>query len=278
MQKRIREKSLVVVRDEALAEQLDNHFTLKEGDKILLRRELRDDFNLSKTNSIKVPVFSEVPRTHPDRRLLRADHALLPLDGAQGDRRLPHPQQAVQCFVAGRQRHEGEHPLHDEPPPPREQPGEERRLRAQVAARLREPTWCSASTRALRARWSWPRPRKPQPTYLRSSKKETSPRATWASVRASLKWVRRKATPTPERSRRRSSSHWRRRLELCERALHVLQRARAAARGAHVLPRRNGVLLVRVRREENRRPVPQVQEERVSRGESRQIEPWAAKT
>lgn len=60
MQKRIREKSLIVVRGENSVMEIDNHFNLKEGDRILLDKSLRDDFNLTATNSISLPIFKEV--------------------------------------------------------------------------------------------------------------------------------------------------------------------------------------------------------------------------
>ncbi len=61
MQQRIRAKDLVILRgNRIISEDLDNRLTIEDGDKILLNKELSDNFNLTKSNSVKVPLKSAV--------------------------------------------------------------------------------------------------------------------------------------------------------------------------------------------------------------------------
>ena len=48
------------MRDELVTEKLDNNFLLKPGDKILLNKALMDNFNLTKSNSVSMPMYDTV--------------------------------------------------------------------------------------------------------------------------------------------------------------------------------------------------------------------------
>lgn len=60
LQKRIRERDLLVIRGEKITDILENDFLLRSGDKIMLNKELLKNFNLNKENSVKMPLFDPV--------------------------------------------------------------------------------------------------------------------------------------------------------------------------------------------------------------------------
>lgn len=64
MQKRLREREVLVIRGEKATNDLGNDFLLKPGDKIMLSKDLLRNFNLSKENSVKMPLYDTVLEIH----------------------------------------------------------------------------------------------------------------------------------------------------------------------------------------------------------------------